>query len=182
MGGLACGLFAPLATQAQQPAKVPRVGWLLTGSLEAPETRALLSAFRQGARERGYVEGENIVIEYRAAEGRLDRFPALAADLVRIKVDLIVAGSTSAARAAQEATTTIPIVAPTMGDPVGDGLVASLGRPRREHHGVDVPWPGAGPQAPRASQGSDPQDVPGRWHLAFGQSKRAHDKGYVEPD
>ena len=86
MGGLACVLSTPLATQAQQPAKVPRVGWLLTGSLEAPETRALLSAFRQGARERGYVEGENIVIEYRAAEGRLDRFPALAADLVRIKV------------------------------------------------------------------------------------------------
>jgi len=129
VGGLAGVLAAPLAVRAQQPAKVSRIGWLLTGSLEAPETRALLSAFRQGVRERGYVEGQNLVIEYRPAEGRLDRFPALAADLVRLKVDLIVAGSTSAARAAQKATTTIPIVAPTMGDPIGDGLEASLARP-----------------------------------------------------
>ena len=129
VGGLAGVLAAPLAAGAQQPAKVSRIGWLLTGSLEAPETRALLSAFRQGARERGYVEGQNLVIEYRQAEGQLDRFPALAADLVRLKVDLIVAGSTSAARAAQKATTAIPIVAPTMGDPIGDGFVASLARP-----------------------------------------------------
>src|SRR5206468_3321567 len=129
LGTLAGFLAAPLDVRAQQPAKVSRIGWLLTGSLEAPETRALLSAFRQGTRERGYVEGQNLFIEYRPAEGQLDRFPALAADLVRLKVDLIVAGSTSAARAAQQATTTIPIVAPTMADPVGDGLVASLARP-----------------------------------------------------
>ncbi len=129
IGTLACVLAAPLAAQAQQPGRVPRIGWLLTGSLEAPETRALLGAFRQGARELGYVEGQNIVVEYRAAEARLDRFPALASDLVRLKVDLIVAGSTAAARAAQQATTTIPIVAPTMGDPIGDGFVASLARP-----------------------------------------------------
>ena len=129
LGTLAGVLAAPLDVRAQQPSKVSRIGWLLTGSLEAPETRALLGAFRQGARERGYVEGQNLFIEYRPAEGQLDRFPALAADLVRLKVDLIVAGSTSAARAAQKATTTIPIVAPTMGDPIGDGLVASLARP-----------------------------------------------------
>ncbi len=129
IGTLACVLAAPLAAQAQQPGRVPRIGWLLTGSLEAPETRALLGAFRQGARELGYVEGQNIVVEYRAAEARLDRFPALASDLVRLKVDLIVAGSTAAARAAQQATTTIPVVAPTMGDPIGDGFVASLARP-----------------------------------------------------
>ena len=84
-------LAVPLAAEAQAPAKVPRIGWLLTGSLEAPETRALLGAFRQGARELGYVEGQNIVIEYRAAEGRLDRFPALAAELVRLKMDIIAA-------------------------------------------------------------------------------------------
>jgi ABC-type uncharacterized transport system substrate-binding protein len=129
IGTLAGVVAAPLAAQAQSAAKVSRIGWLLTGSLEAPETRALLSAFRQGARERGYVEGQNLVVEYRPAEGQLDRFPALAADLVRLKVDLIVAGSTSAARAAQKATTIIPIVAPTMGDPIGDGFVASLARP-----------------------------------------------------
>src|SRR5574342_362852 len=104
-GGL---LAAPLAAGAQKPSRVPRIGWLLTGSLEAPETQAVLTAFREAARERGYVEGQSIVIEYRAAEGRLDHFPALAADLVRLKVDVIVAGSTSAARAAQQATTTIP--------------------------------------------------------------------------
>ncbi len=166
MGGLACVLSTPLATQAQQPAKVPRVGWLLTGSLEAPETRALLSAFRQGARERGYVEGENIVIEYRAAEGRLDRFPALAADLVRIKVDLIVAGSTSAARAAQQATTTIPIVAPTMGDPVGDGLVASLGRPGGNITGLTFLGPELAPKRLELLKEAIPRmsRVVGIWH------------------
>src|SRR5712692_8115478 len=77
-GGL---LAAPLAAGAQQPGKVWRIGWLLSGSLESPETREVLGAFRQEARERGYVEGQNIVIEYRPAEGRIDRFPALAPDL-----------------------------------------------------------------------------------------------------
>jgi putative ABC transport system substrate-binding protein len=122
-------LTAPLAAHAQQPAKVARIGYLVTGVLESPETRVLLDAFRQGLRERGYVEGQNIVIEYRAADGKLERFPTLATELVRLKVDLIVAGNTPAARAAQQATTTVPIVAPVMGDPVGDGLVASLARP-----------------------------------------------------
>jgi putative ABC transport system substrate-binding protein len=122
-------LMAPLAAQAQPLAKVARIGYLVIGSLEAPETRALLDAFRQGLRERGYVEGQNIVIVYRAADGQIERLPSLATELAHLKVDLIVAGNTPAARAAQHATTTIPIVASVMGDPVGDGLVASLARP-----------------------------------------------------
>ena len=122
-------LTAPLAAHAQQPTRVARIGYLVTGVLASPETRVLLDAFRQGLRERGYVEGQNIVIEYRAADGKLERFPTLATELVRLQVDLIVAGNTPAARAAQQATTTVPIVTPVMGDPVGDGLVASLARP-----------------------------------------------------
>jgi putative tryptophan/tyrosine transport system substrate-binding protein len=122
-------LTAPLAAHAQPPAKVAQIGYLVTGVLESPETRVLLDAFRQGLRERGYVEGQNIVIEYRAADGKLERFPGLATELVRLQVDLIVAANTPAARAAQQATTTVPIVTPVMGDPVGDGLVASLARP-----------------------------------------------------
>jgi len=130
LGALAGGLLAaPLAAGAQQAGKVWRIGWLLTGSLESPETRLLRDAFREGLRERGYIEGQNIVIEYRPADGRIERFPRLASELVRLKLDLIVAANTPAARAAQQASTTIPIVVPVMGDPVGDGLVASLARP-----------------------------------------------------
>ena len=120
----------PFAARAQQPAtKTARIGLLATGALDSTELQAVLDAFRQGLRERGYVEGRNIAIEYRAADGKIERFPELARELVRLNLDLIVAGNTPAARAAKEATTTIPIVVPVMGDPVGDGLVASLARP-----------------------------------------------------
>ena len=119
----------PLAGEAQQPTKIARIGYLVTGSLESPETRVTLDAFRQGLRERGYVEGQNIVIEYRSAAGKLEQFPTLASELARLKVDLIVAVNTPAARAARQATTVIPIVTPVMGDPLRDGLVASLARP-----------------------------------------------------
>jgi len=118
-------LARPPAAEAQEAGKVARIGSLTTGAL-GPET---LDGFRQGLLERGYVEGQNILIEYRAADGKLERLPRLATELARLKVDLIVAGATPAARAAQQATTTIPIVASAMGDPVGDGLVASLARP-----------------------------------------------------
>jgi putative ABC transport system substrate-binding protein len=124
-GGL---LAAPLLVEAQ-PAKVARIGFVLFGPLESPETRQTLEAFRQGLRERGYVEGQNIVIEYRSAGGKIDRLPGLGTELARLKIDLIMARNTPMARAAQQATTTIPIVAAVMGDPVGDGLVASLSRP-----------------------------------------------------
>jgi putative ABC transport system substrate-binding protein len=101
----------------------------MTGSLGSPETKASIHAVRQGLREYGYAEGQNILIEYRAADGDIERLPSLATELARLEVDLIVAGATPAGRAARAATATIPIVVMAMGDPVGDGLVASLARP-----------------------------------------------------
>ena len=118
-----CGAVA----EAQQPTKVPRIGWLSSPSLSLNAAR--VEAFRQGLRELGYVEGKNIVIEWRSAEGKLDRFPALAAELVRLKVDVIVTAGAAVTRAAKEATSTIPIVMTNTGDPVGDGIVSSLARP-----------------------------------------------------
>jgi ABC-type uncharacterized transport system substrate-binding protein len=122
-------LAAPLAGEAQQAEKVSRIGFLAIGSLKSPETKALLDVFWQGLREHGYLEGRNVVVVFRGAEGRIERFSDLAADLVRLKPDVIVAGSTPAARAAHKATATITIVSFAMGDPVGDGLVESLARP-----------------------------------------------------
>ena len=116
---------APVAADAQQPAKVPRIGWLR--QISAPDPS--YDAFRQGLRELGYIEGKNIVIEERWAEGKAERLPTLAAELVRLKVDVIVTASTPAIQAAQKATGTIPIVMAASGDPVGAGLVASLARP-----------------------------------------------------
>ena len=119
----------PLAARAQAAPRPSRIGLLATGAISSREQQAILDAFRRGLRERGYVEGQNIVIEYRGADGKIERFPELATELVRLNVDLIVASNTPAARAAREATVSIPIVVPVMGDPVGDGLVASLARP-----------------------------------------------------
>jgi putative ABC transport system substrate-binding protein len=121
---LALGVISmPLAADAQQPAKVPRIGILRPGSPPDP----LVEGFQQGLRDLGYVEGRNISIEYRWAGGREERLPSLAADLVRLKVDVIVAGA--AAVAAKQATATIPIVMPVSADPVKLGLVSSLARP-----------------------------------------------------
>jgi putative ABC transport system substrate-binding protein len=112
---------------AQQAKKVPRIGFLATVS---PSTiLARVEAFRQGLRELGYVEGKNIVIEYRYAEGKLDRLSELAAELVRLKVDVIVTAGPVPTRAAKEVTVTIPIVMGFDDDPVGSGFVASLARP-----------------------------------------------------
>jgi putative ABC transport system substrate-binding protein len=113
--------------QAQQPAKVPRIGYLATASLSAFATRT--EAFRQGLRELGYIEGKNILIEYRYANGKPDRVPALADELVRTKVDIIVTGGAPATLSAKDATRTIPIVMASDADPVGSGVVASLARP-----------------------------------------------------
>lgn len=107
--------------------KVPRIGYLSGGSASSGSPR--LDAFRQGLRELGYVEGQNIAIEYRYAEGNLDRMPNLADELIRLKVDVIVSGTEQGIRAAQKATKTIPIVFTATGDPVGSGFVASLTRP-----------------------------------------------------
>jgi ABC-type uncharacterized transport system substrate-binding protein len=126
---LALGLLlAPLAAEAQQAGKVPQIGYL---TAQSPDSVALASeAFRQGLQELGYVEGKTIVIAYRFAEEKRDRLPELAAELVRLKVDLIVAHTASAARAAKQATQTIPIVMVGVGwDPVETGLVESLARP-----------------------------------------------------
>jgi putative ABC transport system substrate-binding protein len=120
---LALGVIA----EAQQPAKVPRIGYLTANSPSAMAARN--EAFRQGLRGLGYLEGKNMVIEYRYAEGKLDRLPALAAELVRLKVDIIVSGGSVPTGAAKEATATIPIVMTNDGDPVGNGFVASLARP-----------------------------------------------------
>jgi len=113
--------------EAQQQKKVPRIGFLVGAS---PSTNAARTeAFRQGLRELGYVEGKNIVIEYRYAEGKLDRLPDLAAELVRLKVDVIVTGGSQTTRATKQAASTIPIVMAQDNDPVGNGFVASLARP-----------------------------------------------------
>jgi putative tryptophan/tyrosine transport system substrate-binding protein len=116
----------PLAAWAQQSVKVPRIGILSPGRSEPGVT---LDSFQQGLRELGYTEGQNIAIERRYGEWELDRLRSLAAEFVASKVDLIVARSTTAARAAKQATGTTPIVAIAMADPIGDDLVASLARP-----------------------------------------------------
>jgi len=120
-------LTAPLTSTAQQAAKVPRLGLLIPGSSSAFAPR--IEAFRYGLRDLGYVEGRNITMEYRFAEGQDDRLPALVAELIRLQVDIIVTDGEAAIRAAQHATTTIPIVMAVSGDPVGIGHVASLARP-----------------------------------------------------
>jgi putative tryptophan/tyrosine transport system substrate-binding protein len=116
-----------IPTQAQQPAKIPRIGYLVGSPLSPISDRT--NAFRQSLRELGYVEGKNVVIEWRSAEGNRDRQRALAAELVRLNVDIIVASSGGDTRAAKEATATIPIVMASADDPVASGFVASLARP-----------------------------------------------------
>jgi len=128
-------LATPLAVEAQEPAKVPRIGFLGTNLAANPH---LQEAFRQGLRDLGYVEGRNVVIEYRSAEGKPERFPAVAAELVALKVDVIFAGGTPAALAAKQATRTLPIVFAGVGDPVTSGLVTSLARPGGNVTGLSV--------------------------------------------
>src|SRR6266540_5883991 len=115
------------SAQAQQPTKITRIGYLDAVSLSVNAAR--VEVFRQSLRKLGYVEGKNIFIEWRSADGKLDRLPALAAELIHLKVDIIVTGGRSATRAAKEATSTIPIVMTQDADPVGSGFVASLARP-----------------------------------------------------
>src|SRR5262245_41449000 len=122
---LALGLLvAALAADAQPPAHVHRIGWLSGG-----ERDPYVEVFLEGMRALGYVEGQNLVIEYRGVEGQYERLPDLAAELVRLPVDVLLVVITPAALAAKHATTTIPIVMGGVGDPVGSGLVASLARP-----------------------------------------------------
>jgi len=139
-----CALFFALCTpaEAQQAKKVPRVGYLTAVSLSANAAR--IEAFRQGLRELGYVEGKNIIIELRGADEKPDRLPALAAELVRLKVDIVVSGGPTVTRPVKEATTTIPIVMTFDNDPVGSGFVASLARPGGNITGLSTLAPDIG--------------------------------------
>jgi putative tryptophan/tyrosine transport system substrate-binding protein len=129
IAGLGGAAAWPLVARAQQASKVVRIGFLVTGSLASPDMRVTIDAFQQALRQLGYIDGQNIVIEYREAHGDIEPLANLATELVRAGVDLIVAPNTPAARAARQATTTTPIVAAAMGNPVADGLVSSLARP-----------------------------------------------------
>ena len=174
-GSIIAGRFA---VEAQQP-KVARLGYLVTGSLESPEVRARRDAFRTGLRDLGYVEGQDIVIEYPGADGKIERLLGLATELTRLKVDLIMAVATPAARAAQQATTTIPIVATAMGDPVRDGLVASLAKPGGNVTGTTFLGPELVPKRlellkqalPRVSR------VAGLWHPVYRSRFLGHVRG-----
>ena len=133
IGGVAAALLSVLlAARAQQPAKVYRIGIL--EAIPAKQNAANLAALRKGLGDRGYLEGRNLIIEYRSADGNADRFPALASDLVRLNVDLIVTRGTPATRAVKEATATIPVVMATMGDP--HPIVASFAHPGANITGV----------------------------------------------
>jgi putative ABC transport system substrate-binding protein len=132
---------APLAAEAQQPAKVPRIGFLSPSSPSDPRTQRNLEAFRQGLLKLGYVEGQNIAVEVRWAEGKYDRLPGLATELVRLKVDVLVGVGDPAIQAAKEATRTIPIVMAVVHDPIVTGLVASLARPGGNITGLSIMAP-----------------------------------------
>ena len=133
-------LVVPLATHAQPAGKIPRVGILSPGPPPGDPGRGL-DRFRQGLRELGYVEGQTIALEVRWAEDHPERYPNLAADLVRLPVDILVAGDTASALAAKHATSTIPIVIAVGDDPVRDGLVASLARPGGNITGLSLMVP-----------------------------------------
>ena len=133
LGGAAVGW--PVAANAQQTAKIARIGWLGQNLALGAWAR---EAFHQGLRDLGYVEGRNFVIEFRDAEGKLDRLPALAAELVALKVDVIVAASTPAALATKQATRTLPIVFTAVSDAVTSRLVTSLAQPGGNVTGLSV--------------------------------------------
>ena len=142
ISGITVGLLAaPLAAEAQQAGKVPRVGYLSPGSSSDPVRLRRFEAFRQGLRELGYVEGQNIVLEPRWAEGQYARYPALVADLVRLKVGVIVVVGGTATKAAKEVTRTVPIVMSLVVDPVGSGLIPSLAHPGGNVTGTSIMAP-----------------------------------------
>jgi putative tryptophan/tyrosine transport system substrate-binding protein len=145
LGGFALSMMLLalwLPAEAQQPKKVPRIGYLAAASVSANAART--EAFRQGLRELGYVEGKNIFIEWRYGEGKRDRMPAFAAELVGLKVEVIVTGGPGSTLAAKEATSTIPIVMAQDSDPVGSGFVASLARPEGNITGLSTLAPEMG--------------------------------------
>jgi len=136
---LFCLLLTVFSAEAQQPARIPRIGILIPSSASLNSAR--VEAFRQRLREHGYVEGKNIVIEYQYAEGKLERLPDLATELLRLKVDVIVTAAGPAISAAKKASATIPIVFATAADPVGSGYVSSLARPGGNITGLSLMAP-----------------------------------------
>src|SRR5712691_9491287 len=168
-------LAAPLIAEAQQPKHVHRIG-VLSGLGTTPERGPYVEAFLEGMRALGYVEGQNLVLEYRAAAGHYERFPDLAAELVRLKVDVLMMGSTPAALAAKRATTTIPIVMVAMGDPVGRGRVR---RPARwQHHRIVRHAARSRRETAGVPQGSAPHRLPrGRPLESRQSSRRPHGAG-----
>jgi putative ABC transport system substrate-binding protein len=145
--GITVGLLAPpLVAEAQRQGKVPRIGILALFRPEHPQARELSDAFQQGLRELGYIADQNIIIEYRSAQGRLERLPDLFAELSRNVEVVLSLGGTPAARAAMRANITIPIVAPGMADPVSDGLIASLAHPGGNITGSTFLGPGLVPK------------------------------------
>src|SRR5262245_40917375 len=150
----------PLAARAQQQAKVPRIGII--------DDAPIWDHFRQGLRDLGYIEGQNIAFEYRSAEGMPDRLAAVATELARVPVDVILTYGTPSTAAAKQATTAIPIVMIAIGDPVRAGFVASLAPARRKHHWKCRPWPGHRHQTATTFQGSNPHHFSHRLPLESG--------------
>ena len=172
VGSLTGGIVAaPLAAETQQAAKIARIGYLAVNLAPIPHMR---EAFLQGLRDLGYVEGRNVVIEDRSAEGKFERLPALAAELVALKVDVIVASGTLAALAAKQTTRTLPIIFTSAADPVTDGLVTSLARPGGNVTGLS----NLAPELVGKRQLK--QAVPGVSPLAARWPGRTHGKGHAE--
>jgi ABC-type uncharacterized transport system substrate-binding protein len=172
------GLFSPVAAEAQQAAKAARIGYL--ANLPPAAYPHLHEAFLQGLRDLGYVEGRNLVIEYRFAEGKFERFPALAAELVALRVDVIVAANSLAVLPAKQATKTIPIVFTVAADPVGSGLVTSLARPGGNVTGLSFLYPGASRQVAGTAHAGRSGGQSGSFALAARWLGRTHGKGHAE--
>jgi ABC-type uncharacterized transport system substrate-binding protein len=158
IAALTLTLLAPPVADSQS-AKVARVGLLGLGSAE---TSPHFEALRQGLREHGYVEGQNLVVEDRSTVDTYTRLPDVAAELVRLKVDVIVTNGATAAQAVRKAMATLPVVMVTASDPVETGLAASLARPGGSVTGLLTLRPGPGRQAPRDTQGDPPRSLPRR--------------------
>lgn len=165
-------VLATRAACAQQPTKTARIGFLVTATIGSPVFLATADPFWRGLRDLGYIEGRNLLIEYRSADGKQERFPSLANDLVRVDVDLILAGSTPHALAARQATRTIP-----------SGCRRTRGQPRatgRQYHGVELSRPGVGRQAAGTAQGGSSESLEGRGSLASRRLRRTHDERHAE--
>ena len=153
----ASALIAPLTSFAQQQAKVWRVGFLAQGHVDFVDADYMYGSFTQGMRALGYIEGRNLVIEWRSAEGESKRLPELAAELVRLKLDVLATSGTLASFAAQNATTAIPIVMISLGDPIGTGLVKSLARPSGNSTGFSAMNADLGPKLLEMLRGMVPK-------------------------